>query len=235
MSECDNVLDRAGALVMLAPLKDADGEDTEAFIESALVRHPHVAVVGLASRRHGSADDFLRLARSGVQALLFDEDRQTPLTVRRAIMEAATRRRSKSLWDDIAPGTPDRVRPIVAYGLRHAHEPLTVDAAARALGLHRKTLAERCQLSQSVPPQLMLGWCRMLAAAVLLEDRGRLVDHIALELDFASGTAFRNQLKRYTGLAPNELRARGPLAEMTRQFRRAIERNVVADQRSRAS
>lgn len=68
----------------------------------------------------------------------------------------------------------------------------------------------------------MLGWCRLLAAAVLLEDRGRPVDHIALELDFPSGAAFRNMLKRYTGLSPAELRARGTLTEMSRQFRKAV-------------
>ena len=220
------LLDEAESLVVLAPLEDAAGDDTLPLVEHLVRRRHPSAVVGLISRQHRDADDLLRLARSGVHALLFDEDRRTPLTVRRAVLEAATRCRNQAVWSDVAPITPDRVRPLVAYGLRHAHEALTVDAVARALGLHRKTLAERCMLSRSLPPQLMLGWCRMMAAAVLLEDRGRLVDHIALELDFASGTAFRNMLKRYTGLTPAELRAHGPLDEMTRLFRQAMQRGL---------
>jgi AraC-like DNA-binding protein len=227
--ECGPLLDRAGALVMLAPSRDAAGVDAIRLIETTARQRPQVAIVGLASRTQSHADELLALARAGVHALLFDEDRRWPLVARRAILEAATRCRGRGLWDEVAPYTPARVRPLVAYGLHHGHESLSVDAAARALGLHRKTLAERCQLSRSLPPQLMLGWCRMMAAAVLLEDRGRLVDHIAHELDFASGTAFRNMLKRYTGLNPNELRAVGPVAEMTRQFRAAIALGEVAD------
>ncbi|MBM3908743.1 MAG: helix-turn-helix transcriptional regulator [Gemmatimonadetes bacterium] len=227
--ECGPLLDRADPIVLLAASRDAARVDTLRLIEATVGQRPHVAIVGLASRTHSQADELLALARAGVHALLFDEDRRWPLVARRAILEAATRCRGRSLWDEVAPHTPVRVRPLVAYGLHHGHESLSVDAAARALGLHRKTLAERCMLSRSLPPQLMLGWCRMMAAAVLLEDRGRLVDHIARELDFASGTAFRNMLKRYTGLNPNELRARGPLAEMTRQFRRAIASGDVVD------
>jgi AraC-like DNA-binding protein len=229
VAECSDQLDRAPTVVLLASLRDANGDDTVPLIEETVRHRAHVAVVGMASRLQSHADDLLALARSGVHSLLFDEERRLPLVVRRTLLEAATRCRNHRLWDEVAPTTPSRVRPLVAYGLRHAHEPLTVDSVARALGLHRKTLAERCQLSRSLPPQLMLGWCRMMAAAVLLEDRGRLVDHVALELDFASGTAFRNMLKRYTGLNPGELRARGPLAEMTRQFRRAIARGEVVD------
>jgi AraC-like DNA-binding protein len=223
VADARDLLDRWGALVVLAPLEDADGDDTLPLIEHLVHRRQPTAVVGMVSRQLRDSDDLLRLARAGVHTLLFDEDRRTPLTVRRALLVASTRCRNETLWSDVAPITPGRVRPLVAYGLKHAHEALTVDTVARALGLHRKTLAERCMLSRSLPPQLMLGWCRMMAAAVLLEDRGRLVDHIALELDFASGTAFRNQLKRYTGLKPVELRARGPLAEMTRRFRQAMQ------------
>lgn len=227
IDDAREILDRAESVVVLSPLEDAEGDDTIPLIEHLVHRRHPTAVVGLISRQHRDADDLLRLARSGVHALLFDEDRRAPLTVRRALLEAATRCRNHSLWNEVESITPVRVKPIVAFGLSHAQEALTVDAAARALGLHRKTLAERCMLSSSLPPQVMLGWCRMMAAAALLEDRGRLVDHVALELDFASGTAFRNQLKRYTGLTPGELRALGPVAEMTRQFRRAMQEDAV--------
>ena len=208
-------------LVICEPVV-ASGDDTRQLLEVLSCDFPSVATISVASRMRVDPDDLLRVARTGVHALLFEEDRRVPLTVRRVLIEAATRCRNEHVWGDIAPMTPDRVRPIVAYGLKHAHQALTVDGVARALGLHRKTLAERCSLAGTLPPQQMLGWCRLLAAAVLLEDRGRLVDHIALELDFPSGGAFRNMLKRYTGLNPAELRAKGTISEMSRQFRKAV-------------
>ncbi len=224
VAEARAELERREVRLLLSPLRDDEGSDLALLIEGVVRQRYGVGVVGLASRLRGHPDDLLRLARSGVHALLFDEDRRASIVVRRTLIEASTRCRSQTFWGDVAPVTPERVRPIVAYGLRHSHEPLTVDAVARALGLHRKTLAERCSLSGSLPPQLMLGWCRLLAAAVLLEDRGRLVDHVALELYFASGTAFRNMLKRYTGLSPAELRAKGAITELSRRFRRALAR-----------
>jgi AraC-like DNA-binding protein len=216
------VLERGGAQIAVCELRVASGDGTRALLEDAASDFPSVATICAASRLHVNPDELLRVARTGVHALLFDEDRRFPLLVRRALTEAVTRCRNEHVWGDIAPMTPDRVRPIVAYGLKHAHQALTVDGVARALGLHRKTLAERCSLAGTPAPQQMLGWCRLLAAAVLLEDRGRPVDHIALELDFPSGAAFRNMLKRYSGLSPAALRARGAITEMSRLFRRAV-------------
>jgi AraC-like DNA-binding protein len=233
-AEARTLLGRGEVRLLICEAHDAHGHATDALLEYVALEHPSVATVGVASRL-GDGDDLLRLARSGVHALLFEEDRRTPLVVRRVLSEAATRCRNAHVWGDIAPMTPDRVRPIVAYGLKHAHQALTVDGVARALGLHRKTLAERCSIAGTLPPQQMLGWCRLLAAAVLLEDRGRPVDHIALELDFPSGAAFRNMLKRYTGLSPAELRARGTITEMSKQFRKAVAPDGWTGQNSRAS
>lgn len=217
-----SVLEQGDVQIIICEPVVPSGDDTRQLLEDVACDFPSVATISVASRMRVDPDDLLRMARTGVHALLFEEDRRVPITVRRVLVEAATRCRNEHVWGDIAPLTPDRVRPIVAYGLKHAHQALTVDGVARALGLHRKTLAERCSLAGTLPPQQMLGWCRLLAAAVLLEDRGRLVDHIALELDFPSGGAFRNMLKRYTGLSPAELRAKGTIAEMSRQFRLAV-------------
>ena len=216
------VLERGDVHLVICESQVPSGDDTRQLLDDVACDFPSVATISVASRLRVDPDDLLRVARTGVHALLFEEDRRVPMTVRRVLIEAATRCRNEHVWREIAPMTPDRVRPIVAYGLKHSHQALTVDSVARALGLHRKTLAERCSLAGTLPPQQMLGWCRLLAAAALLEDRGRLVDHIALDLDFPSGGAFRNMLKRYTGLSPAELRAKGTIPEMSRQFRRAV-------------
>lgn len=193
-----------------------------AILEDVPAQFPSVATVAMASRVRINPEELLRVARAGVHSVLFEEDRRFPLLVRSAITAAITRHRGDRVWGAIAPETPARVRPLVAYGLKNSYQHLSVDVAARALGLHRKTLAERCAVAGAPPPQQVLGWCRMLAAAILLEEAGRAVDHVALELGFASGAAFRNMLKRYTGLNPAELRARGTVTEVARQFRSAM-------------
>jgi AraC-like DNA-binding protein len=200
--------------------EDASGGG--AILEDVPSQFPSVATIGMASRMRVNPEELLRVARAGVHAVLFEEDRRFPLLVRAAITAAVTRHRGDRVWGAIAPETPARVRPLVAYGLKNSHEHLSVDAAARALGLHRKTLAERCAVAGAPPPQQVLGWCRLLAAAILLEEDGRAVDHVAFELGFASGAAFRNMLKRYTGLNPGELRSRGTVQELARQFRTAM-------------
>lgn len=235
IAEARELVEHGTSRLLLCAPQDAAGHDTGSLLEQIVRGLPHVATVGMASRLRGDPNDMLRLARSGVHALLFEEDRRVPLLVRRALTEAATRCRNQHVWGNIAPLTPDRVRPMVSYGLLHAHEALTVDGVAHALGLHRKTLAERCALAGTLPPQLLLGWCRLLAAAALLEDRARPVDHIAIELDFPSGAAFRNMLKRYTGLTPAQLRAKGTIAEMSRRFRKAMMTGTWTDAASRAS
>ncbi len=214
-----DLLERGRVRIAICELHVASGDGTRTLLEEAAAFFPSVAIIGVASRQRVNPDELLHMARTGVHALLFEEDRRFPLLVRSALAEAATRCRNTRVWSELAEMTPDRVRPIVAYGLTNANEPMTVDAAARALGLHRKTLAERCALSGMPSPQQVLGWCRLLAAAVLLEDRGRPVEHVAAELNFPSGAAFRNMLKRYTGLTPAALRTRGSSAEMIRRFR----------------
>ncbi|MBI5600879.1 MAG: helix-turn-helix transcriptional regulator [Gemmatimonadetes bacterium] len=199
-----------------------DASGSAAILEDVPSQFPSVATIGMASRMRVNPEELLRVARAGVHAVLFEEDRRFPLLVRAALTAAVTRHRGDRVWGAIAPETPARVRPLVAYGLKNSHQHLSVDVAARALGLHRKTLAERCAVAGAPPPQQVLGWCRLLAAAILLEDGGRAVDHVAFELGFASGAAFRNMLKRYTGLNPGELRSRGTVKELARQFRTAM-------------
>ncbi|HJU64296.1 MAG TPA: helix-turn-helix domain-containing protein, partial [Gemmatimonadaceae bacterium] len=70
----------------------------------------------------------------------------------------------------------------------------------------RKTLVNRARQVGLAEPSRLLGWCRLLAAAPLLADPFRSVEQVALESGFTSATAFRNMLKRYSGLIPSDLR-----------------------------
>jgi AraC-like DNA-binding protein len=68
----------------------------------------------------------------------------------------------------------------------------------------------------------MIGWCRLLIAARVLDDPGRTVEQVALKLDFPSGAALRNMFKRYTGLRTTEVRENGGVRCLVHVLKREL-------------
>jgi AraC-like DNA-binding protein len=99
----------------------------------------------------------------------------------------------------------------------------TVEQVARALGLHRKTLSNYCRAEGFAPPGTVLAWCLILLTTALLATPGITVERIAMQLNFPSGTALRNMLKRHTKLRPIDLRTPTALVEMCARFPRINE------------
>ena len=123
--------------------------------------------------------------------------------------------------EEVRTQVPQSVWPLIELYLRRPAEPLTVASAAKQLGVDRKTLLNRMQAVHCPSPAEMRAWCRLFVAARLLERSGRTVESVAQQLEFQSGSALRNMLKRYTGLAPNALRAEGALHLLMNAFHRA--------------
>jgi AraC-like DNA-binding protein len=90
------------------------------------------------------------------------------------------------------------------------------------MGVHRKTLVDRLKAAHLPSPRAMIGWCRLLMAARLLDDPGRTVEQVALKLDFPSGAALRNMFKRYTGLRTTEVRENGGVRCLLHAFKREL-------------
>lgn len=213
---------RGRVRVLACESKDDRGDSTEDLVGTVAAKYATVGLVGIVPRSRVEGGALVRLVRAGVHALLLADDRLTTLDCRHVLTEAIVRSGVSVPGSKLLAEAPSPVRPLLEYGLRYAHEPTTVRNAARALSVHRKTLFWWC-IEAGVPaPQQVLGWCRLLAAAALLDDEGRRVDHIALDLDFPSGTALRNLLQRYAGLAPAELRAHGASIHLHKLFRRAL-------------
>jgi AraC-like DNA-binding protein len=117
--------------------------------------------------------------------------------------------------------TPD-AWPFVSYCLTRAHGPISVGAAADALGLDRRTLVRRLERAGLPSPRRIAGWCRVVAAARLLDEPIYTLEQAALRLEFPSGTALRNMLFRYTGLKPRELRENGGVHCVMHLLRREL-------------
>ena len=89
--------------------------------------------------------------------------------------------------------------------------------------MHRKTLVNRLAAAGCPTPRVLRTWCRLFVASRLLEEPGRTVESIALQLDFETTTGLRNALKRYTGLQASALRHAGGLTYVLARFNAACD------------
>lgn len=208
--------------VLACEAKDASGASTAPFVETVAAHYATIGLIGVVRRAAIDVSALVGLVRAGAHALLMVHDRLTTLECSQVVTDAIVRSGISSARPRLLGAVPTSVRPLLDYGLKYANGRTSVTEAARALNVHRKTLFWWCAEANLPAPQQLLGWCRLLAAASLLDDAGRRVDHIALELDFPSGTALRNLLQRYCGCSPGELRALGASAEIERQFRKRL-------------
>jgi AraC-like DNA-binding protein len=201
--------DRAG--VAIAPLARAIREG-----------FPSVALIGYGRLSSAGSGEVLALARAGVDELIIYGCDDVGIALRSAVEQARERRAAAQVLTALDDVVPPTLHSFVAYCLEHARQATSVSAAARALGVHRKTLVNRARQAGVAEPSRLLGWCRLLAAAPLLADPFRPVEQVALESGFTSATAFRNMLKRYSGLTPTVLRTAHGTSRLVKLAREAI-------------
>lgn len=195
---------------VVAELRDSNGTLTAETIRRLRHEYPTVPVLAYCVASQPHAADLLAVAQAGVTGLLLrgiDDARPALHSALEAAEDACVARLA---FANLAPFVNPQARPIVEYCLAHARHALTVDTVSRALGMHRKTLGARLSHSHLPPPQAVIGWCRLVLAARLMEDVGRPLERIAIELNYPSSAALRNMLARYTGLKIADVR--GPNA-----------------------
>ncbi len=208
---------RACTVCILDPI-DGEGTPTAHFAAQASADFRRMAFVGHVSRDRSQSKAVLDLARAGVHDLLYTEDADLQLFVRQLVQRAAQRALFALVWPAISPHCSPRTAPILAYCLQHAETNFSITQLARALGVTRKTIAERCAIDGAPHPRVLMAWSRLLAVAHRLESNGRSVESIAYELDFASPNALRNLMQRHVGIQPSALRTLGGLEWLTRRF-----------------
>ncbi len=224
---CDSVRDlveRAGVDdvdVAIVELHDASGTSTLPAIRLLRERYPSIAVLTYVSVTAGALRETAEAGTLGVRRVIVRDvdDHGAPL---RDIVAAAL---GAGVAEEIVraahPVVPGALRPFVRFCAASATRPFHVEDAARALGMHRRTLVYRLRAAGLPPPREIVAWNRLLHAARLLDDPGRALDRVASELGFASASSLYNTLRHYTGLAPSALRARGA-------FRHALAGYVAA-------
>jgi AraC-like DNA-binding protein len=211
---------RASAVIVQA--RDRDGTRTEEAVRAIRAGYPSVSVIAYLPTSGACSADILALARAGVHELVLRGVDDVGVALRAALASAARRSIAERVLREVAPFVAPGAVAVLRYCLEHAADAPTVVEVARALGVHRKTLVNRMCMAALPPPRALLAWCRLLLAADVLEDYARPVEQVALALDFPSGTAFRNMLRRYTGLGPRDVRENGGLVCVLHAFKRTL-------------
>jgi AraC-like DNA-binding protein len=213
--------DRSGIRAVVLEAHDASGRPTAGLARQVTRLFPRTPVIGYCSVRAEDSQDIIALASAGVHELVF-KDLDDNAALLRGILHAADQACVADLvLQHLGAQLPARICPLVEYCLTNPEEAHAVEQVARALGVHRKTLANRCKAAGFSPPGAIIAWCLILLTVGLLATPGVTVERIALQLNFPSATALRNMLKRYTGLRPSALRTASALTELCARFLKA--------------
>jgi AraC-like DNA-binding protein len=175
-------------------------------------------VVGYCSPSAEDSQDIIALVSAGVHELVFKGVDDHAAMLRGILGSADQSCVADLVLHHLGAKLPPRVRPLVEYCLANPQEAHSVQRAARALGINRKTLVNHCGAVGFPPPGSVVAWCLLLLTAGLLATPGVTVEQAALRLNFPSVTALRNMMKRYTGLRPSALRGENALPALCARF-----------------
>lgn len=106
---------------------------------------------------------------------------------------------------------PEDIWPLVDYAMSRPDMVIDRDAAARMLGMSRRTLHNRLAEHGLPSPRRFLIWVRLLIAAGLLDHGFISVERVAWHLGFSDGMVLAKTLRRYTGTSTRALRLQGAL------------------------
>lgn len=197
------------ASAIIAEPRDREREDVSSAIAAIRAGLPSVPVIAYIADRSATSGDILAMARAGVHDLVRAGFDDVGFALGTALASATASCAADTIRTELQQLVPQAAWPFVSWCLTRAQAPISIGAAAEALGLDRRTLTRRLGRAGLPHPRRIAGWCRVIAAARLLDEPIYTLERVALLLDFPSGTALRNMLRRYTGLRPREIRENG--------------------------
>ena len=207
-------------LVIVAPW-DAAGTRVAPVLRQVRDRLPSVPIAIYCTLTPDAVREVVALTKAGADEVIFHLADDNGVALWSRLLVSVYRRAAHEALDALHSVLPPEVEPIISYCLERAEVGVSVAEVAAAFHVHRKTLVNRMAAAGLPAPACLISWCRLLLAARLLEDPGRAVEQVALELSFGSGAALRNMLRRYTGLRPSELRDHGGMRCVVERFRQS--------------
>lgn len=199
----------AGASAIVAEPTDAQGADVWPTIAAIRDGFPTLPIIAYCAVSPCLSADIVSMVRAGAHELLIRDVDDSPHRLRAIFARARTTCTAAWAGTELAVLVPRPVWAAVEYCLQNAYRCVTVEEVARSAGIDRRTLTRQFARAGLPAPSTVVAWTRLVIAGVLLEDGGRPLEEIALELEFPSASALRSMLSRYTRLRPSEVRENG--------------------------
>ena len=221
--ELDRVLDQLDRCdaIILAP-QDPGGRSALPFVERIARDWPATAIVIFFPPRSAGAPSPRAFAVAGAYQFVFAGVDNTGAAIAQAVRSARRECAADAVFAGLQPIIPATLQSLVQEVVSNPDSLTTVEQLAPALGVHRKTLVNRCQRAGFMAPSELIAWCRLCVVGYLLQRSGATIESIALTQGFSSHTALRNLMKRYTGLTATEVRKGGGLSEVLKAMRRRL-------------
>ena len=202
--------DNGGAVdsIVVTPY-DRTGTHAGPTIENVVKRYPHTAVVAYCSVGADHSASLRTMVVAGAHEFMFDgvDDRDRAST--RALLDSAHRAlAAETAARSVASHVPPSLHPIVSTSARNPTLRLPSEVG-QALGVSARALCLWCTESNFMSPGALISWCRLVVAALRLDQRSTTVESVALELGFSSGTGLQNLYARRLGCSAGTAQVRG--------------------------
>lgn len=208
--------------ILIIEAEDGRGTPTAPFVRDIIRSLPDIPVIGYCRVQSGHSREIVDLAAAGVHEILFHGVDDAGVCLRAVLDSARLACASAQIVSALRAIVQPAGIPLFRYCLDYPNRAISVEAVADALGVHRKTLVNRCTHAGLPAPSAVIAWARLLLTSYFLGNPHRTVESIAMQLDYPSATALRNMLKRYTGLRPQDVRARGGVAAVLSSLAEAL-------------
>ena len=203
--------------LIVAP-RDHQQRDAVDVVRCVAREWPGTAIVVFCPPRTDNAVSFRDLALAGAHQFVFEGMHNTAASLAAAVEYACHASSADVVLQRLERLVPLDLHSIVHVVLSRPDTLTTVDQVAAALGVHRKTLVNRCARAGFIRPAELIMWCRLALVAYSLGRSGATVEAIAHSLGFASHTALRNLLKRHSGKRATDIRGGGGLPVLMEAF-----------------
>ena len=195
-------------VVAIVDMEDPTGASAHGFARTMGQSYPGIGIVAYRSGHADSEADVCLLGAAGVHDILLEGLTDEGFIARSIILDACRRGAAELVMQELRPVLPARLLPFADAIVRHPSKGSIVKIAQH-LNVHRQTPNTWCKKERHLRPEELLVWCRLILVAAMLELTSRTLDSIAIELEYASATSLRNQLKNYTGMTATQIRASG--------------------------
>lgn len=201
---------------------DCNGRDALAVVERLTREWPGTAIVIFCPSSMETPPAIRSLVLAGAHQIVFEGVHDTASAVALAVQNARRDSAAESVFAGLHALVPAPLHGVVNAVLARPESLTSVESVAVAVGLHRKTLVNRCAQQRFLQPAELIMWCRLALVGYYLGHTGSTVESIGLTLGFPSHTSLRNVMKRYTGLRATDVRAQDGLETVLASMARRV-------------